>query len=244
MVGFRGSSTLLGQPEWRLPPGTKALRPEPPETGLARPVILSWLSSGRCCRTPIGPLPSFDTLPPVSQAPPNPSVGPPAAPDLARARRYRQAGAVYVVLGLSVVAVTVWSPEMLAPERRQDFVHLLIGLPFFFVFGLAIAYGDRIVAAPLRWMGVSAPRVTRLGRGCQRVLTILLSLSAGVRTVIFAANAVGVRPRLHPLRLETLDAAPRMALAALLMIVIAAFLVRAWWPRPPQGPPVAAGAPP
>lgn len=134
-----------------------------------------------------------------------------------RDRRYRQAGWAYVILGLVVILVTVWTPELTRPERREDWIHLLAAFPFVLLFGLVLWFGHR------------------LHRGLQAVIAILLTVSALGRTVVFTGNALGHRPRLREsapyFRLETVDPEPRMWLAAFLTAWIFAMLLRAWWPR-------------
>lgn len=133
-------------------------------------------------------------------------------------RFYRQAGLVYAVLGTLILLITVGSPELLKPERRGDLAHLLVGLPFFFVFAAAIAWGDRI------------------GSRFQKVLTALLTISATGRTLVFLGNGLGHRPRVSGtapwLTFETAAAEPRMLVNSVLMAVICFFLARAVLKRP------------
>ncbi len=146
-------------------------------------------------------------------------------------RRYRQAGLAYGLLGTLVILVTVATPGLLAPERRADIIQLVVGLPVFAAFALAIAFGDRPVAALARALGVDPERAARLGLACRRALVVLVSLTAAVRTLLFLGNGVGYRPRVDvrpfALSLTTAEPAPRMLLAALLMGIVLAFVVRA-----------------
>lgn len=146
------------------------------------------------------------------------------------ATRYRQAGAVYLVLGGSILALTVFSPELASAERRTDLIHLLVGLPFFVLFAAFIAYGDRWVAALLGRFHAPA---TRFGAPVREKVVMLLAVSALGRTAVFFANSLGRQPRLQvsPFVLEVVerDPEPRMLINALLMGVIFVFLVRASW---------------
>ena len=142
-------------------------------------------------------------------------------------QRYRMAGAVYLALAGVIVALTVASPELASPERRADVIHLLFGLPFIALFGLLIAYGDRIFAALVRWQ-VGAERAAAVGCWLQEKLTMLLTLSALGRTFFYLANGLGHQPRLRPeIALVAVDPNPKMLINAVLMAVIVIFLVRA-----------------
>ncbi len=147
--------------------------------------------------------------------------------------RYRLAGAVYFVLGAAIMAITVLTPGLASPERRADLVHLLVGLPFFALFALAVAYGDRALAWLLRLLGTSAEKAGRAGRWGREKLVMLLTLSALGRTFVFAANGLGWKPGVdwRPLAfsLEPVAPMPRMLVNAALMAVIVAVLVRAAW---------------
>lgn len=142
---------------------------------------------------------------------------------------YRRAGWAYLGLGSAILLVTAANPGLLAAERRADLIHLLVGLPFFVLFALMIGRGDRIFSWPLRpWLG--SEKASSVGRWCQEKLTMLLSLSALVRTFVFFANATGWRPRWRPLlSFESTEPDLRMLINALLMAVILVFLVRASW---------------
>lgn len=135
-----------------------------------------------------------------------------------RDRRYRQAGWAYLVLGFVVIGLTVWTPELARPERRADWMHLLAAIPFVVIFALVLSFGHE------------------LSRRFQGFVALLLTVSATGRTLVLAGNALGRRLRLDGdspfFRLETVEPAPRMGLAAILMAGIVAMLVRAWWPRP------------
>lgn len=154
-------------------------------------------------------------------------------------RRYRVAGLGYGALGALILIVTVASPRLLEPERRGDLAHLLVALPFFVFFALAIAFFDRWVAAGLGLVAgrrLGPERRSRIGRWCREKLVMVLTLSAFGRTAVFAANALGYRPRLRSgLAFERIEPDPRTWLSALLMAVIAALLFRAswlpWWHR-------------
>lgn len=146
---------------------------------------------------------------------------------------YRRAGLAYGVLGAVILVVTVASPGLAQPERRADIAHLLAGLPFFALFALAIAYGNRAFAALARGLGASTGRADRVGDWMREKLVMLLTLSGLGRTAVFLGNAVGHRPRLRsgPWRfeLDTVEADPRMWINALLMATICGFLVRSAW---------------
>lgn len=148
--------------------------------------------------------------------------------------RYQRAGWTYLVLGLAIFGLTVLVPELAAPERRSDIVHLLIGLPFFALFAYLIGRGERPVAALLRLVGFSSERALAIGRLARRILVMVLTVSAAGRTAVFFANAVGKRPRLDlsslSLQVEDSLAQPKMFLSAVLMAVILVNLIRAWWP--------------
>ena len=144
--------------------------------------------------------------------------------------RYRLAGAAYILLGFTVMAVTVWSPGFLSGERRADLVHLLVALPFFFLFGALIAWGDRPIAAISRLFGSKPERAAQIGRWWREKIVMLLTLTSAGRILIFALNGAGLRPRMSGgLRLEEMAARPRYFLAAALMVVIVTLLARASW---------------
>ncbi len=147
--------------------------------------------------------------------------------------RYRTAGAVYLVVGLAVMTITVMTPEMASAERRADLIHLAIGLPFFGLFALAIAYGDRAVAWLLRALRMAPEKAAHVGRWTREKLVMLLCLSALGRTFVFAASGLGWKPAIgwRPLALamEVVPATPRMLINAVLMAIILIFLVRASW---------------
>ncbi|MEM7353371.1 MAG: hypothetical protein AAF657_21425, partial [Acidobacteriota bacterium] len=113
-------------------------------------------------------------------------------------------------------AITVLTPELASPERRADVVHLLVGLPFFAVFALLIAYGDRL-----------------LGTWLREKLTMLLTFSALGRMFVFTANGLGWKPGINWLPIavnfQSTEPTPRMLINALLMGVIVVLLVRAAW---------------
>jgi len=148
-------------------------------------------------------------------------------------RRYLQAGAVYFVIGSSIMAITALTPGLASPERREDLGHLLIGLPFFALFALLIAFGDRLVARFCRLLGTDAEKAEHRGRWLQEKLTMLFTFSALGRTFLFGANGIGWKPgfSLRPLDL-TMEAVPpmtRMLLNAGLMLIILIFFFRAAW---------------
>lgn len=140
---------------------------------------------------------------------------------------------MYGVMGAVILLLTVATPEMVRPERRADIAHLVVGLPFFALFALAIALGDRWVARILIAGGRAPDRALRVGRWFREKLVILISLSALARTFVFAANGMGFRPRfqgsLLNVAFESSAPEPRLLFAALLMATIFAFLVRAAW---------------
>ena len=146
---------------------------------------------------------------------------------------YLQAGVVYGVLGLVILMLVGASPELVRPERRSDLVHLIVGLPFFLLFAVAIARGDRPIALFVERRGSDRARAERIGAWFREKLVILLSLSALGRTYVFAANGLGMRPRfqLRSLRFafESQAPDPRMLISALLMATIFVFLARAAW---------------
>ncbi len=147
--------------------------------------------------------------------------------------RYRIAGAIYFVLGSIVMAITVLTPELASPARRADLIHLGVGLPFFGLFALAIAYGDRAVAWLLRVVRVAPGKAARAGRWTREKLVMLLTLSALGRTFVFAAGGIGWKPsvawRPFVAAMEAVPATPRMLINALLMAVILAALAWASW---------------
>ncbi len=147
--------------------------------------------------------------------------------------RYRTAGAIYFVLGLAIMAITVATPELASPERRADLIHLLVGLPFFALFALAIAYGDRAVAWMLRLVRVAPEKAASAGLWAREKLVMLLTLSALGRTFVFAANGLGWKPgitwRPFAAAIESVPATPRMLINALLMAIILVVLARASW---------------
>ncbi len=148
-------------------------------------------------------------------------------------RRYLQAGAVYFVIGCSIMAITALTPGLASPERQEDLGHLLIGLPFFALFAILIAFGDRLVASLFRLLGTGAEKAGHRGRWLQEKLTMLFTFSALVRTFLFGANGIGWKPgfSLRPFDF-TMEAVPpmtRMLFNALLMLVILFFFFRAAW---------------
>lgn len=156
-------------------------------------------------------------------------------PDSERRARYRRAGLVYLGLGTAILGVTVFDPQLLAPERRGDLAHLAVGLPIFAFFGAAIAWGDRWVAGYLRGFGLAPSRAAVAGRAGQRGLTVLLTASAFVRTLVFLGNGLGHRPRFgHAgalLGLEAVDPSGRMLVnAALMSLIVVALFHAAWLP--------------
>ena len=148
-------------------------------------------------------------------------------------RRYLQAGGVYFVLGSTVMAITVMTPGLASPERRADLVHLLIGLPFFALFAALIAFGDRLFAAPMRWLGAAPEQAATRGAWVREKLTMLLTLSALGRTFIFTSNGFGWKPGIDwqslAFSFEAVSPMPRMLVNALLMVVILALFIRAAW---------------
>ena len=147
--------------------------------------------------------------------------------------RYRTAGAIYFVLGLAVMVITVLTPELASPERRVDLITLLIGLPFFGLFALLIAYGDRALAWVLRAVRFAPEKAACAGRWGREKLVMLLTLSALGRTFVFAANGLGWKPGVawqpFTLAMEVVPATPRMLLNAVLMAIILVSLARASW---------------
>ena len=145
-------------------------------------------------------------------------------------RRYLQAGWGYILLGFTVMAVSVGTPGFLAGERRGDLMHLLVALPFFFLFGAFIARGDRPIAAVARLLRAAPERAAHLGRWWREKIVMLLALTSAGRILVFPLNGAGLRPRLEGgLRLEEMPARPRYFLAALLMVFIVTLLARASW---------------
>ncbi len=146
---------------------------------------------------------------------------------------YHLTGAVYFVLGSTVMAITVLTPGLASPERRTDLVHLLIGLPFFALFALGIAYGNRPVAALWRLIGREPEAAERAGLWAREKLTMLLTLSALVRTFLFSANGIGWKPGLSwspfAFSMEPVPPMPRMLINALLMLIILGFLINTAW---------------
>ena len=154
-------------------------------------------------------------------------------PPVAEPNRYRAAGAIYFALGALIMAITVLAPGLASPERRADLVHLLVGLPFFALFALLIAYGDRAVARLLRLFRVGVDKAERIGLHVREKLVMLLAFSGVGRTFVFAANGLGWKPgvswRPFTFSLEPVAPTPRMWINAVLMAIIVAVLVRAAW---------------
>ncbi len=147
--------------------------------------------------------------------------------------RYRNTGAIYFVLGVAIMAITVLTPGLASPERRTDLIHLAVGLPFFALFALAIAYGDRALASLLRVAHVTPEKAERAGHWAREKLVMVLTLSALGRTFVFAANGLGWKPgigwRPFALSFEAMPPMPRMLVNAMLMTVIVAVLARVSW---------------
>ena len=144
---------------------------------------------------------------------------------------YRRAAAAYLGLGLAVVAITVASPELLRPERRADLVHLAVALPFVALFAALIAWGDRWTAAVARRLGAGWERARRVAGHVREKLTMLLTLSAAGRTLVFLAEGAGRRLEQTAQGWSFAPATPRprMLLCAALTAAIALFLARASW---------------
>lgn len=147
--------------------------------------------------------------------------------------RYRVAGVIYFVLGLTVMTITVATPELASPERRADLVALAVGLPFFGLFALLISYGDRVIAWLLRAARMAPEKAARAGLWAREKLVMLLTLSALGRTFVFTANGLGWKPavgwRPFTMAMEVVPATPRMLINALLMAIILVALARASW---------------
>lgn len=156
----------------------------------------------------------------------------PPEPSPKRDHAYRRAALAYAVLGSAVVLLTVLTPELARPERRADLVHLAVGLPIFFLFAGLIAWGDRAFAALARPF-VEAPRAIAIGGWLREKLVMVLCLTAAGRTFVLFCNGIGLRPRLGSppqlLRFESVEAEPRLVLAAVLMASILVPMVRASW---------------
>ena len=147
--------------------------------------------------------------------------------------RYRRAAAIYFVLGVTIMAITALTPGLASPARRADLIHMAIGLPFFALFALAIAYGDRAVAWLLRVARMAPDKAARAGCWAREKLVMLLTLSALGRTFIFAAGGLGWKPgvdwRPFALSMEAVPPMPRMLINAALMTVIFVVLARVAW---------------
>lgn len=145
-------------------------------------------------------------------------------------KRYRIAGLAYFVLAMAIIGMTVANPAMAAPERREDLIHALVGLPFIALFAALIAWGDRVLAAPMRWFGASAERAAQLGIRARELLVMILTVSNFGRFLIYALSTVGWRLRLRPWpEIESAAANPKMLINATLMAVIVFLLARASW---------------
>ena len=108
--------------------------------------------------------------------------------------------------------------------RHQGLTIIEMLIALLLVAVLIIATGTIYIASNEAW------------RAGQEKLTMLLSISALGRTLVFLANAAGWRPRWRPaLSFEPAEPDLRMLINALLMAVIFVFLVRAswipWWRR-------------
>ena len=147
--------------------------------------------------------------------------------------RYRIAGLIYFALGAAIMAITVLTPGLASPERRTDLIHLAAALPFFALFALAIAYGDRAVAWLLRLARMAPEGALRAGSWTREKLVMLLTLSALGRTLVFASGGLGWKPGIEwrplALSMESVPAAPRMLINAMLMAIIVVVLARASW---------------
>ncbi len=148
-------------------------------------------------------------------------------------QRYDSAGWVYLLLGVAVMALAVLHPDLVKPERRQDIVHLLVGLPFFVLFAVLIARGDRLITWVLELFRVHPEPARRTGRWLRHKAVLLLTLSALGRTLFFLANAAGHRPRLAfsppSFHLEATEPEVKMLVSAAFMAVIVIYLARASW---------------
>ncbi len=146
---------------------------------------------------------------------------------------YPAAATIYFVLGALIMAITVLTPGLASPERRADLIHLAIGLPFFALFALAVAYGDRAFAWLLRGARMAPEKAARAGRWTREKLVMLLTLSALGRTFVFTANGLGWKPgvdwRPFAVSMEAIPPMPRMLVNAALMAVIVVVLARVSW---------------
>ncbi|MBI2321324.1 MAG: hypothetical protein HYU88_04335 [Chloroflexi bacterium] len=139
-----------------------------------------------------------------------------------RAKRFRQAGLAYLLLGTLVVLVTLGA-ELAAPARQQNRLPLLLGLGFVALFGVAMLLAPRL----WRWRWAEAVSVW---------LVRLLAVASVGRALFFLLHAAalstpdreglgqaltGGRPGMEPLFL----------LNASLTTLIALMLARAGWSR-------------
>lgn len=144
-------------------------------------------------------------------------------------QRYVQAAMTYGALGLAVVLLTSIDPGLARPERLDDVVALIVALPVFLVFAAMVAWGNRLLAALLAWMGLKEESAWRAGYQLREKLVMLLTLTSGVRVLVFLGNALGYRPRLFPPGLEVSQPKLSMWLGVALMCVIVWALYRASW---------------
>lgn len=135
----------------------------------------------------------------------------------------------YGALGLAVVLLTAVDPGLAQPERRNDVAALIVALPVFLIFASLVAWGNRLVAALLNFMGLKAETAWRIGYHLREKLVMILTLTSALRVLIFLGNALGYRPRLIPPAIESSEPKLSMWLGVALMCVIVWALFRAGW---------------
>ncbi|HSR67234.1 MAG TPA: hypothetical protein VLU25_04780 [Acidobacteriota bacterium] len=144
-------------------------------------------------------------------------------------QRYVQAAMTYGALGLAVLLLSLIDPGLARPERRDDVAALIVAIPVFLIFAAMVAWGNRLVAALLAFMGIRPEFAWRVGYQVREKLVMLLTLTSGLRGLVLLGNASGYRPRLIPPGLEPAEPKLSMWLGVALMCVIVWALFRAGW---------------
>ncbi len=149
-----------------------------------------------------------------------------APPERAAAvRRYRLAGAVYLLAGSAAVALTLGA-DLVPPLRSARRFLLVPGL------AVVVALGLIITLAPSLWRWPWAETATRW-------LVLALAVASTVRTLLFVLSAAGLT--LHVVRGSDFELSvvhgnpqPLFLVCAALTVLIALALGRAGWGKSPS----------
>jgi hypothetical protein len=142
----------------------------------------------------------------------------PKPPSGIAARKFREAGLVYLFAGSAVVVFTVLAGLVPASRTAQRFL-LVVGLPFVVLLGVLLTSAQELwrwswTVEPIRW------------------LARLLTITNAVRTLLFLLNAAGWNVHVIP-RFFVLHTAPNVLFLVnvALMCLITVTLARAGWSK-------------